>query len=125
MIEILHDLRTLNYGNYGIFLIMGNAGFISSTVVLRVDIQGWPPLFIRRSPKPQTVDSAATYRVLSTRELYRESKGRVDLYLTLLPLERSNSSFCWQAPRPAANTINQVLKGNIEKTNLTSEIPKG
>ena len=25
-------LRTLNYGNYGIFLIMGNAGFISSTV---------------------------------------------------------------------------------------------
>ena len=38
MIEILHDLkdpklRTLNYGNYGIFLIMGNAGYISSTVV--------------------------------------------------------------------------------------------
>ena len=26
-------LRTLNYGNYGIFLIMGHAGFISSTVV--------------------------------------------------------------------------------------------
>ena len=26
--------RTLNYGNYGIFLIMGNAGFTSSTVVL-------------------------------------------------------------------------------------------
>ena len=25
-------LRTLNYGNYGIFLITGNAGFISSTV---------------------------------------------------------------------------------------------
>ena len=24
-------LRTLNYGNYGIFLIMGNAGCISST----------------------------------------------------------------------------------------------
>ena len=24
-------LRTLNYGNYGIFLIMGNAGFIPST----------------------------------------------------------------------------------------------
>ena len=35
MIEILHYLilRTLNYGNYGIFLIMGNAGFLSSTVV--------------------------------------------------------------------------------------------
>ena len=30
-------LRTRNYGNYGIFLIMaGNAGFISSTVALRV-----------------------------------------------------------------------------------------
>ena len=25
-------LRTLNYGNYGIFLIMGNAGFCPSTV---------------------------------------------------------------------------------------------
>ena len=25
-------LRTLNYGNYGIFLIMGNAGFSPSTV---------------------------------------------------------------------------------------------
>ena len=25
-------LRTLNYGNYGIFLIMGNAGFASSTI---------------------------------------------------------------------------------------------
>ena len=28
-------LRTLNYGNYGIFLIMGIAGFISSTVQRR------------------------------------------------------------------------------------------
>ena len=26
--------RTLNYGNYGTFLIMGHAGFISSTVRL-------------------------------------------------------------------------------------------
>ena len=26
-------LRTLNYGNYGIFLIMGNAGFCPSTDV--------------------------------------------------------------------------------------------
>ena len=25
--------RTLHYGNYGIFLIMGNAGFLPSTVV--------------------------------------------------------------------------------------------
>ena len=29
-------LRTLNYGNYGIFLIMGNAGFCPSAVVLPV-----------------------------------------------------------------------------------------
>ena len=28
--------RTLSYGNYGIFLIMGNAGFIPSTVGFRV-----------------------------------------------------------------------------------------
>ena len=27
--------RTLNYGNYGVFLIMGDAGFISSTVIIR------------------------------------------------------------------------------------------
>ena len=27
-------LRTVNYGNYGIFLSMGNAGIISSTVGL-------------------------------------------------------------------------------------------
>ena len=33
MIEILHYLiGTVNYGNYGIFLLMGNAGFLSSTV---------------------------------------------------------------------------------------------
>ena len=29
-------LRTLNYGNYGIFLIMGHAGFCPSTVVFKV-----------------------------------------------------------------------------------------
>ena len=34
------SLRTLNYGNYGIFLIMDNAGFISSTVrCLRVHVE--------------------------------------------------------------------------------------
>ena len=27
-------LRTLNYGNYGIFLIMGNAGFCPSTALV-------------------------------------------------------------------------------------------
>ena len=29
-------LRTLNYGNYGIFLIMGHAGFCPSTVKVPV-----------------------------------------------------------------------------------------
>ena len=29
-------LRTLNYGNYGIFLIMGHAGFCPSTVVIMI-----------------------------------------------------------------------------------------
>ena len=28
---------TLDYGNYGIFLIRGNAGFVSSTVRLRFE----------------------------------------------------------------------------------------
>ena len=31
MIEILHHLKALTYGNYGIILILGHAGFISST----------------------------------------------------------------------------------------------
>ena len=32
-------LRTLNYGNYGIFLIMGNAGFCPSTVLESLGIK--------------------------------------------------------------------------------------
>ena len=32
-------LRTLNYGNYGIFLIMGNAGFCPSAVC-KVQVEG-------------------------------------------------------------------------------------
>ena len=32
MVQICITLKTLDYGNYGIFLIMGNAGFIPSTV---------------------------------------------------------------------------------------------
>ena len=31
-LETVDSLRTLNYGSYGIFLIMGNAGFCPSTV---------------------------------------------------------------------------------------------
>ena len=30
--------KALNYGNYDIFVIMGNAGFISSTVVVRGEL---------------------------------------------------------------------------------------
>ena len=40
MIQICITFRTLNYGNYGIFLIMGNKGFISSALV-RVYWQIW------------------------------------------------------------------------------------
>ena len=37
MVELLRDLiRTLNHGNYGIFLIMGNARFMSSTVFQQI-----------------------------------------------------------------------------------------
>ena len=32
IITLRNTLRTLNYGNFGIFLIMGNARFISSAV---------------------------------------------------------------------------------------------
>ena len=35
-------LTTLNYGNYGIFLIMGNAGFCPSTVRLMDKILHYP-----------------------------------------------------------------------------------
>ena len=36
MDKILHDPKDPNYGNYGIFLIMGNAGFCPSAVVVVV-----------------------------------------------------------------------------------------
>ena len=39
-------LRTLNYGNYGIFLIMGNAGLCPSTVCARM-----PATRTENSPK--------------------------------------------------------------------------
>ena len=41
-------LRTLKYGNYGIFLIMGNAGFCPSTVIIRIRlfrVLYWGPFF--------------------------------------------------------------------------------
>ena len=46
-------LRALSYGNYGIFLIMGYAGFTSSTVVLLCFMaqsgRSGPPRFADRS----------------------------------------------------------------------------
>ena len=43
-------LRTLNYGNYGVFPIMGNAGFISSTVTDR-----YIRSFLSNVPHPRPV----------------------------------------------------------------------
>ena len=40
--DINPALPSLNYGNYGIFRIIGNAGFISSTVVAAAVIQTLP-----------------------------------------------------------------------------------
>ena len=43
-------LRTLNYGNYGIFLIMGNAGFCPSAVlwvVVKIMVPFWVPNIVR------------------------------------------------------------------------------
>ena len=34
-------LRTLNYGNYGIILVMGNAGFLSTIVLMLVKAAKW------------------------------------------------------------------------------------
>ena len=34
MMKTLHYLKALNYGNYGILLSMGNAGIISSTILI-------------------------------------------------------------------------------------------
>ena len=45
-------LRNLNYENYGIFLIMGNAGFISSTVA-----QHPPPLIKRDLERDPNLES--------------------------------------------------------------------
>ena len=40
-------LRTLNYGNYGIFLIMGHAGFCPSTVFWVEGFGDWVESFQR------------------------------------------------------------------------------
>ena len=59
---------TVDYGNYGIFLIMGNAGFLSSTVVVygrgpwvekaskleAVDTEGWRPGSLAPEPEAKS-----------------------------------------------------------------------
>ena len=43
-------LRTLNYGNYGIFLIMGNAGFCPSTVgIQQFGTKAWAVCGLRKA----------------------------------------------------------------------------
>ena len=57
-------LRTLNYGNYGIFLIMGNAGFCPSTVGLHAGALGSElrePLVV---PGPWVFEGLGAYRGL-------------------------------------------------------------
>ena len=65
-------LRTLNYGNYGIFLIMGNAGFCPSTVV---------------HPKPYTLIPEVVILEFQERALTRVPRARgfrfVELKVTI------------------------------------------
>ena len=63
--SLLWTLRTLNYGNYGIFLNMGNAGFISSTVWSDAQLQ-------RPSRRPRT---PAHGQVFSLFPLKKEKVG--------------------------------------------------
>ena len=59
---------TVDYGNYGIFLIMGNAGFLSSTVVVYgrgpwvekpqswrlLTLEGWRPGSLAPEPEAKS-----------------------------------------------------------------------
>ena len=64
-LRCLKDLRTLSYGNYGIFLIMGNAGFISSTVVQL----GYPKMIRVLKMSGEELASVASVEVESVRSL--------------------------------------------------------
>ena len=55
-------LRTLNYGNYGIFLIMGNAGFCPSAVL--VHFQGFGNLQTLWLAGLSSVEGPETYPFL-------------------------------------------------------------
>ena len=45
-------LRTLNYGNYGIFLIMGNAGFCPSAVLFPPKFPFLPEMLKQKALNP-------------------------------------------------------------------------
>ena len=48
MNKILHDPKDPKYGNYGIFLIMGHAGFCPSTVCSVLQLLGETPIRFRQ-----------------------------------------------------------------------------
>ena len=77
-------LRTLNYGNYGIFLIMGNAGFCPSTVVnpksplkisfARAMVQGFTPGPTPRAHAPRTVAEGSELHSLAVKGCIKRKK---------------------------------------------------
>ena len=103
-------LRTLNYGNYGIFLIMGNAGFCPSTVVQdsRTWLCGVAGLLVvvvvaKRPPNPnQTV---VVFRTHSTKHgQTRSPKSRSPKPQTLYP-------------KPQAFTLNPPTRTFLQASN--------
>ena len=60
-------LRTLNYGNYGIFLLMGHAGFCPSTVSNQQASQAFTlHLFLRRKRQGLSLSMAVELEALRT-----------------------------------------------------------
>ena len=66
-------LRTLNYGNYGIFLIMGNAGFCPSAVVMIVRPETTQAPILNTSKSP---DRALRFQEPYVKEAYSNYQGR-------------------------------------------------
>ena len=55
-------MRTLNYGNYGIFLTMGNTGFISPTVFGAMILVSLESIDLPKSPGPPSRPCVPTTR---------------------------------------------------------------
>ena len=64
-------LRTLNYGNYGIFLIMGNAGFCPSAVWGHYKLF----VFVFSGPFLESAECATKAYVRRADHHFRRSKG--------------------------------------------------